>query len=90
MRADVRSGAMSAYPLIATDERTLLDVSNVPEADIKLTTDPITLSVRASICAGTLDTERFGGLQINGPESYFVGCTTGRLPGFSPLRIRPI
>jgi hypothetical protein len=34
-------------------------------------------------------TERLGGLEID-DQVEFVGCSTGRSAGFSPLRIRPV
>src|SRR5262249_25301903 len=47
----------------------------------------ITSSARASRLSGTVRPSAFAVLRLS-TSSYLVGCWTGRLAGFSPLRIR--
>src|SRR6266704_3364238 len=84
--------AHSAYPLIATDERTLPDVSNVPRGDSCTAANQhpysITSSARASRAGGTMRPSALAVLRLIA-SSYLVGTCTGRSAGFSPLRMRP-
>src|SRR5258706_1489748 len=81
---DVR--VTSAFPPIATKERTSRDVSNVPEADIT-SLHSITSSARASSVGEMVRPSALAGLRLTTNSNLFGACT-GSSPGLAPRRIR--
>ena len=83
---------MSALPPIADIRVRGSDVCFVPKADIlrcsKERRYSITSSARASNEGGTFRPSALAVTRLITNSNLFI-CTTGRSPGFSPLRMRP-
>src|SRR5712692_11442728 len=76
----------SAYPPIATAERTLRDVSSVPLTEV-VHFHSITLSARAITLSGMGRPSAAAVLRFRA-SSKTTGCSTGNSAGSAPLKIR--
>jgi hypothetical protein len=77
---------MSAFPLIAAEQRTSLEVSFVPIATTKPDRYSITVSALATSIAGSVIPIAFAVFKLT-TSSFLVGCFTGISPGLVRRKI---